>query len=220
MLVMDFTELVQKRHSTRDFTAKAISQTQLEQIIKEAITTPSWVNSQPWRVYVATGKTLELIREKHRELVEKGVSGQPEYPVLSRDKWDQRSQTNMAAWTTEFKQRFKPGEVDFYQSQVELFNAQAIIYITLPKGSSLWSIHDIGAFTQTLVLSATYQGIDSITAYELVKFPASVKAIMEIPTNETLAIGVALGYSSTDPLNSFSPNKLTLEQVVTYKDQL
>lgn len=129
---MDFTELVQKRHSTRDFTAKAISQTQLDQIIKDALTTPSWVNSQPWRVYVATGKTLELIREKHRELVEKGVSGQPEYPVLSRDKWDQRSQTNMAAWTTEFKQRFKPGEVDFYQSQVELFNAQAIIYITLP----------------------------------------------------------------------------------------
>ena len=159
-----------------------------------------------------------MIKEKHREAVKQGDLGQPEYPVLSRDKWDQRSQANMAAWTTEFKQRFKPGEVDFRKSQAELFNAQALIYITLPKDLSPWSVHDIGAFTQTLVLSATAQGLASITAYELVKFPTLVKEIMEIPDSETLAVGVALGYASTDPLNSFSPNKLTLEQVATFKD--
>ena len=33
----------------------------------------------------------------------------------------------MAAWTTEFKQRFQPGEVDFRKSQADLFNAQALI---------------------------------------------------------------------------------------------
>lgn len=159
-----------------------------------------------------------MIKEKHREAVKQGDLGQPEYPVLSRDKWDQRSQANMAAWTTEFKQRFKPGEVDFRKSQAELFNAQALIYITLPKDLSPWSVHDIGAFTPKLVLSATAQGLTSITAYELVKFPTLVKEIMEIPDSETLAVGVALGYASTDPLNSFSPNKLTLEQVATFKD--
>ena len=42
--------------------------------------------------------------------------------------------------------------------------------------------------------------------------------IMEISSSETLAVGVALGYASTAPLNSFSPNKLTLEQVATFKD--
>lgn len=216
--MMDFTTLVQKRHSTRDFTEQIIPRSQLDQIIQDALTTPSWVNSQPWRVYVATGNTLALIKEKHREAVDQGDFGRPEYPVLSRDKWDDRSQANMATWTTEFKQRFKPGEVDFRKSQADLFNAQALIYITLPKDLSLWSVHDIGAFTQTLVLSATAQGLASITAYELVKFPTLVKEIMEIPSSETLAVGVALGYASTDPLNSFSPNKLTLEQVATFKD--
>ena len=49
------------------------------------------------------------------------------------------------------------------------------------------SVHDIGAFTQTLVLSATAQGLASITAYELVKFPTLVKEIMEISSSETLA---------------------------------
>ena len=199
---MDFTTLVQKRHSTRAFTDQVIPRSQLDQVIQDALTTPSWVNSQPWRVYVATGKTLALIKEKHREAVNQGDLGQ----------------ANMAAWTTEFKQRFQPGEVDFRKSQADLFNAQALIYITLPKNLSLWSVHDIGAFTQTLVLSATAQGLASITAYELVKFPTLVKEIMEISSSETLAVGVALGYASTAPLNSFSPNKLTLEQVATFKD--
>lgn len=117
---MDFTTLVQKRHSTRAFTDQVIPRSQLDQVIQDALTTPSWVNSQPWRVYVATGKTLALIKEKHREAVNQGDLGQPEYPVLSRDKWDKRSQANMAAWTTEFKQRFQPGEVDFRKSQAAI----------------------------------------------------------------------------------------------------
>ena len=41
------------------------------------------------------GKLLALIKEKHREAVNQGDLGQPEYPVLSRDKWDKRSQANM-----------------------------------------------------------------------------------------------------------------------------
>ncbi|MDY2993227.1 nitroreductase family protein [Ligilactobacillus animalis] len=74
---MDFTALVQKRHSTRDFSDQVIPRSQLEQIIQDALTTPSWVNSQPWRVYVATGKTLALIKEKHRETVKQGDLGTP-----------------------------------------------------------------------------------------------------------------------------------------------
>ena len=38
---MDFTTLVQKRHSTRDFSDQVIPRSQLEQIIQDALTTPS-----------------------------------------------------------------------------------------------------------------------------------------------------------------------------------
>ena len=74
----------------------------------------------------------------------KVISASQNILFLSRDKWDKRSQANMAAWTTEFKQRFQPGEVDFRKSQADLFNAQALIYITLPKtypfGQSMISV--------------------------------------------------------------------------------
>lgn len=62
--MMDFTTLVQKRHSTRDFTEQIIPRSQLDQIIQDALTTPSWVNSQPWRVYVATGNNFSFDQRK------------------------------------------------------------------------------------------------------------------------------------------------------------
>lgn len=71
---MDFTTLVQKRHSTRAFTDQVIPRSQLDQVIQDALTTPSWVNSQPWRVYVATGKTLALIKENTVKQSTKAIS--------------------------------------------------------------------------------------------------------------------------------------------------
>ena len=43
-------------------------------------------------------------------------------------------------------------------SQGRLFNAQAVLYITIPKSSSLWSVHDLGAFSVMLALAAFDKG--------------------------------------------------------------
>ncbi|MGZ7144595.1 nitroreductase family protein, partial [Streptococcus pyogenes] len=62
---MDFQKLVSQRHSTRSFSDKTVDLSLIKTIIEEAQTTASWVNSQPWKVYVATGQTLEKIKEDH-----------------------------------------------------------------------------------------------------------------------------------------------------------
>ncbi len=68
-----------------------------------------------------------------------------------------------------------------------LYYAPAIAYLTIPKQSNLWSVYDLGAFAQTLALAAKAKGIDSMPAYEFVKYPASVREIMGIPEDQTLA---------------------------------
>ena len=79
--------------------------------------------------------------------------------------------------------------------QTRLYDAPAICYLTIPKDSNQWSDYDLGAFGQTLMLAARGMGIDSMPAYEIVKFPESVKQIMNIPDSEWLAMGIALGYA-------------------------
>jgi len=44
---MDFTKVVNKRHSVRQFTDQAVETDLIKEIVTVAQRTPSWVNSQP-----------------------------------------------------------------------------------------------------------------------------------------------------------------------------
>ena len=55
----NFKELMKQRHSARDFQKKEIPEETLKEIVRIALDSPSWCNSQPWNVYVVTGKPLE-----------------------------------------------------------------------------------------------------------------------------------------------------------------
>ena len=59
---MEFSQVVANRHSVRDFTDEPVSREDLVDVVRTAQQAPSWVNSQPWRVYAATGATLAGIR--------------------------------------------------------------------------------------------------------------------------------------------------------------
>ena len=59
---MEFKEVVNKRHSVRNFKEDAIPVPVLEDIVRTAERAPSWENSQPWNVYIATGETLKRIK--------------------------------------------------------------------------------------------------------------------------------------------------------------
>ena len=52
------------------------------------------------------------------------------------------------------------------------------------ESSTAWSICDLGAFGQTLMLVATARKIDSIPAWKSVKYPSVVKNIMQIPDDK------------------------------------
>ena len=58
-----FNELMKERHSARKFQKKQIPEDILKQIISTSLLSPSWCNSQPWNIYVASGNTIEEIRK-------------------------------------------------------------------------------------------------------------------------------------------------------------
>ena len=54
---------MKQRYSIRYFLPKPILKETLQAIMETSILTPSWGNSQPWNIYVASGNTLENIRK-------------------------------------------------------------------------------------------------------------------------------------------------------------
>lgn len=72
---MEFKEAVNYRQSIRYFTNQQIAPDDLKKIVQLAQRTSSWANSQPWQVYIATGQTLEKIKNHHLAAAQQGVSG-------------------------------------------------------------------------------------------------------------------------------------------------
>ena len=81
---MEFSQVVANRHSVRDFTDQPVSREDLVDVVRTAQQAPSWVNSQPWRVYAATGRTLEEIKKRHAADVAAGRKGGSDLPVKPR----------------------------------------------------------------------------------------------------------------------------------------
>lgn len=110
---------------------------------------------------------------------------------------------------------FTPAEqAQFVQVQKGLFNAPAIVYLTLPQNSSAYSAYDVGAFGYGILLAAESYGVRGVPAYELVRYPAEIRQAFTIPTEEAIFMGIALGYPKDNQLNKLQPKRSSLDAIL------
>lgn len=209
---MEFEQALKNRHSVRQFTDQTVSLDTLRQIIADAQLAPSWVNSQPYHVHLALGAALTRVRQAQAQLEAAGTKGHSDVPVMSRKDWSSAAQQNMAAWTRGL------GELasEMGPAAAQLYNAQAVLYLTLPKGYSAWSLYDLGAFGNDIVLGASNCGIASMTAYQLVKYPGMLRRQLGIPDDEDIIIGIGLGYrDDSATVNKITSTRMSLDKVLS-----
>lgn len=108
------------------------------------------------------------------------------------------------------------GKMDI--AQPTLFSAPTLVYLTIDRNSPEWAVFDLGMFAQTLMLAAADKKIDSIAAYEVVKYPDLIRKHMEIPNHEMIAMGIALGYRAEDEINSFKSARVETSNMLKIKD--
>lgn len=220
---MNTKDAILTRHATRLFDPKqTIKPETVKEIIHLAQYAPSWVDSQPWKVYVAMGDTLKKIKTVHQENVVSGRESNPDWKITHRKDWAEFPRNNM--------QKHNEHTADFWQQdtlkgmtrpelQTKLYDAPVICYLTIPKNSNQWSDYDLGAFAQTLMLAAKGMGIDSMPAYEIVKYPDSVRKIMHIPDDEWVAMGIALGHGDhITEVNNYRAPRIKLDNILKILD--
>ena len=215
---MEFKEVMAKRHSVRHFKADEIPAEVLEDIVSTAERAPSWENSQPWNVYIATGETLKKIKDIWAKKYADKIKGSPDMPTGHRTNFSERSQKSMADFMSEVGEfSGDPELTEFLKANEELFYAPALVYLTLTRGHTGWPIYDLGGFGLALMLAAKDHGVDSIPAYEIVKFPAELRPLLSVPEDQEIIMGIALGYAEDGKINEFASTRLPLEDVLTIK---
>ena len=65
----------------------------------------------------------------------------------------------------------------------------------------------------SIMLSVKANGIDSVPAYEAIKYPEILRKYLKVPNDEDIIIGIALGYEDKDnDLSKIRSVKLTLDE--------
>ncbi|WP_143461363.1 nitroreductase [Levilactobacillus enshiensis] len=218
---MEFDKLVHVRHSSRDFSDRPVSAATLTAIVMDAKQAPSWANAQPWQVIIATGQTLATIKQQHRLRSRQGLPGNADLTVAHRTEWSDTARQNMAIWNSElgqFLQQTVAGPAGYGRTQDNLFNAAALVYLVLPRPINQWAVFDLGAFAQTLMLSAANRGVQSIPAYEIVRYPDNLRSLLQVDDDQRFVMGIALGYENDNPINKFGSSRASNQQFLTLKD--
>ncbi len=214
---MDVIQALNARRSIRAFLPNPLEKEELTAVLEAAVHTPSWANSQPWEVFIATGDTLARIKKGYQEKYADKATATQEIP-------------HPVEWTEAVKRRqrqLRPDMVrdcgdaaeQFGPLNRTLFNAPAVIYICMDKILSEWSLYDIGAYSQSLMLAAIEQGLSTIPAIMLVHYPDVLRRELKIPDNLKITIGIAIGHADKEnKINNFVSGRSPLSETVRFLD--
>ncbi|GEO67600.1 nitroreductase [Levilactobacillus spicheri] len=210
--------LTSQRHATRAFSDRSVNHTTLRTIIKEAQAAPSWENTQPWKAYLATGQVAKHLRQSHLERNRQGQKSWTEVMPLKKDQWAAFPQANLDAWRQNMLAFYGDDAPKFAAVQRDLFNAPVLAYLTMPKDSSAYSAYDLGAFGYGILLAAQNHGLGGVPAYELVRYPEEIHQAFDIPDDQVIFMGLALGYPADSKLNQLRTTRRPLDDILTIAD--
>jgi nitroreductase len=199
---MTVSEALSKRRSMRAFLPIPVERDKMLTILRDAARSPSWANSQPWEVFVAEGETLARIKAGYAECYAKAVKASPEVPVPHE--WTDAAKNRIKYLRPDMVRDCGAAADQFGALNQRMFNAPAVVFICKDKVLGSWAIYDIGAWSQSFMLSALENGLGAIQAITTVLYPEVLHREMKIPDNLDIVIGIAVGYADeSNAINNF-----------------
>ena len=220
-----FSDLAASRHSVRDFRPDPVPDEVLDAILDDARTAPSWSNTRPFMLALATGEQADRLRaayvrefdktlgvqHKERGAVAKlALSGNlpdGDYKIWAPYPEDLRRHS-FAVGKALYQHagvargdRAKRDEVNRHNCRT--FGAPVMGFVLIHSGLMPFAALDAGIMLQTLFLSARARGVDSCPIGILATWRGPLDAEFEVPADYRLITGFALGYASDAPVNDF-----------------
>lgn len=225
-----FTQLVQSRRSVRDFAPTPIPQAVLDAVLADANQAPSWSNTQPYRIAVASGVIRDQLAQALTQRFDKGMAAQnggwlaKARLLLTRDGLPDGDYTVNFEYPADLQPQRRATGHGLYellgigrkdhaarQAQMrrnfEFFGAPTAIFVFVHSGLREFSVLDAGIFTQTLMLSAHAHGLGTCAQGALATWAGPVRAAFAIPSGYKLICGISIGYASAHAINQYHPGR-------------
>ena len=234
------SEFLSSRHSTRDFLPTPIPQELLDQILTDALTAPSWSNTRPFKVAVASGDVRDRISKDFLSRWEnvstrsaKGKLGKLSL-LLSRHGLP----TSNRLIAKPYHEDLKPASMRlgaelfgtlgiarddrnardaWWGTNYNFYGAPTELFIFVHKSLGMFAASDAGLMMENLMLSAHAHGLGTCAQGAVAIWEDAVRKEFDISKNYRILCGIAIGYPSDKKDNSFRAHRKSVEELLFKK---
>ena len=223
-------EIIRARRSVRDFLPDPIPQALLDSVLTDANWSPSWSNTQPYRIAIVSGAIKDQLKAELCQRFDAGMKAQrgglagklrllasrnglPDGDFKVNFEYPEELQPARRATGHKLYDLLgiKRGDHAARERQMrknfEFFSAPTAIFLFVHAGLREFSVLDAGIYLQTLMLSAQAHGLATCAQGALATWGGPVRAKFAVPEHYKLICGVSIGYASTHPVNQFNPGR-------------
>lgn len=209
-------QIIQSRYAARAFLDQPIDPQLIRDILTISSRAPSGTNTQPWKVYVVSGKKrTELVKDVLH--AQKKIFEQPHvaeqyqesfayYPNAWPQPYLNRRKEN-GAWLYGLLKISKDDQIKMQRQLLhnyEFYGAPVGLFFTVDRSLGIGSKMDISMMMQNVMLCAKARGLDTCPQAAWNKFHSIVLKHLDAGENEELVCGMALGYADPSHIINIS----------------
>jgi nitroreductase len=231
------SQFLASRRSTRDFLSTPVPQEIIDQILTDALTAPSWSNTRPFKVAVATGEVKDRISNEFlsrwsvlSKIMRKGIKNKLRL-IISRYGLPTSNRNIVKPYVKELRPRAQRVGKELYElfgvkrgdreardkqwgKNYSFFGAQVEMFIYIHKSLHIYAASDAGLMMENLMLSAHGFGLGTCAQGAVNIWDDVVRKEFDIPKDYRLLCGMAIGYPSNSPVNSFKANRIGVDEIL------
>ena len=232
----DFSEFLASRRSTRDFLPTPVPLELIDELLKDALTAPSWSNTRPFKVAIATGEKRDRISAEFQRrwvILSKALRGSiwEKIKLAIFRKGLPTSNWKIAKpYVPELRPRAERVGKELYEmigiqrgdrkardeqwgKNYQFFGAPVAIFIYFHKSLDVFAASDAGLMLENFILSAHSRGLGTCLQGAVNVWDDAIRSEFEIPRDYRLLCGLALGYPSNAKINTFAANRLNPSEI-------
>lgn len=225
------------RRSTRDFQATPLPTELINRILADSLTAPSWSNTRPFKVAIATGDVRDRISKDFLarwEAVSKFRNGNlldKAKFLLKRYGLPTSNRIIAKPYVAELKPRaFRVGKEMHewigiargdrkardaqWSKNYEFFGAPVELFIFIHKSLDIFAASDAGLMMENLILSAHAHGLGTCLQGAVSGWEDGIRSEFDVPKEYRLLCGLAIGYPSDARINSFRSHRISVDEML------
>lgn len=231
------SQFIASRRSTRDFLPTPVPKELIDQLLTDALTAPSWSNTRPFKIAIATDEVRDRISNEFlsrwsvlSQIMRKGIKNKLRL-IYSRYGLPTSNRSIVKPYVTELRPRAQRVGKELYElfgvkrgdraardaqwgKNYSFFGAPVEMFIYIHKSLHIYAASDAGLMMENLMLSAHAHGLGTCAQGAVNIWDDVIRKEFDVPKDYRLLCGLAIGYPSNDKVNSFQANRIGASEIL------